>query len=1037
MNIESIRNRVSAKFGNIQEVSAGVMRSVRRQGESAMAVYLFDLNNRVTESAAHLESYLDDVLGSSYFDEAAPADLRWNHYLYLVADKQSGSGEAFEAAKRKVEADKSYARKFVLTEDELDGAIARIDSVAEVHDQGKTADVVETWTAKLVAAGLESVLDPKRTIADVVRVAASRPVKDTTRARRTSGASMSELLASAPLSSVDLTAFRQYPSRKKFDNLGRANLIVGVNGVGKTSFLEGIEYLYCGGNRRSASSETQRVQGRLSSGAEVFTASSQSLSDFKTRQRHWYGNDDDTRRNLLPNQFGRFNFLNTDAAAELTLLDRDKDNPAVRGNFDSLAALLSGDEAMLLWRRIQAVSRAVADEKRRLESDRHAKQADRREADAERKTLEGAPQKSDAAFAVLAKDLEAIGWTKRPKDKKEFNRDLVERVSELASKLGVSQQVTWTAEPVTPAWLTKEARDLRESSAVLRSQVLKVTEAQQRAGGLTLQKDELEKRLTALESIPRDDAQDLIRRVGELTRIQRDLAEVTRTLSSVASGQTLDVDPSVSSMTLSLALTSTKAQLEEARTVATSNQRSLAALRKSQSALDGLASELRELVHNVFAHGHSEQDCPVCGSHFEGEELKARIDALALGARGVGLTEAELATSSARTHVETLAETMARLERIQQFCAASNVDGTSIRVSDARDAIDKQQLARHGLMERREAVEQSIEEYRRNGLTIDHLRALCVDDSASGAKGQQELDTAGATLRVRSAVASVNEQLSTSSDELATALAKCEKALASVGLSDSSPLPKALEQVRTRLDAVDAALDACKWTRAVVSLTDSTDLQHLLTVTRSAVMGATALAAAIDTENQSGDRLTKVKDRLQRLESALTTLRESIGRLTEAAIVLEAIVEKHSLESAIQAAVAATHGVADEIFARIHMPAEYRIATKGDLPLVRRDNGQAKELSQVSTGQRAAYALSMFLAMNSQVRDGPRVLILDDPISHIDDLNALSFLDYLRNLVLHSQRQVFFATADEKIAGLFSHKFAFLGKEFRTIELSR
>lgn len=243
MNIESIRNRVGAKFGNIQEVSAGVLRSVRRQGDSALAVYLFDLNNRVTESAAHLESYLDDVLGSSYFDEAAPADLRWNHYLYLVADKQSASGEAFEAAKRKVEADKSYARKFVLTEDELDGAIARIDSVAEVHDQGKTADVVETWTAKLAAAGLESVLDPKRTIADVVRVVASRLVKDTTRARRTSGASMSELLVSADLSSVDFTAFRQYPSRKKFDNLGRANLIVGVNGVGKTSFLEGIEYL--------------------------------------------------------------------------------------------------------------------------------------------------------------------------------------------------------------------------------------------------------------------------------------------------------------------------------------------------------------------------------------------------------------------------------------------------------------------------------------------------------------------------------------------------------------------------------------------------------------------------------------------------------------------------------------------------------------------------------------------------------------------------------------------------------------------------
>lgn len=94
-------------------------------------------------------------------------------------------------------------------------------------------------------------------------------------------------------------------------------------------------------------------------------------------------------------------------------------------------------------------------------------------------------------------------------------------------------------------------------------------------------------------------------------------------------------------------------------------------------------------------------------------------------------------------------------------------------------------------------------------------------------------------------------------------------------------------------------------------------------------------------------------------------------------------------------------------------------------------------LNQVSTGQRTAYALSMFLAMNAKVRGGPRVVLLDDPISHIDDLNALSFLDYMRNLVLQSDRQIFFATADEKIAGLFSHKFGFLGEEFRTFELSR
>lgn len=34
-------------------------------------------------------------------------------------------------------------------------------------------------------------------------------------------------------------------------------------------------------------------------------------------------------------------------------------------------------------------------------------------------------------------------------------------------------------------------------------------------------------------------------------------------------------------------------------------------------------------------------------------------------------------------------------------------------------------------------------------------------------------------------------------------------------------------------------------------------------------------------------------------------------------------------------------------------------------------------------------------------------LIFDDPIAHIDDLNILSFLDSLRELVINGERQMF------------------------------
>ena len=92
----------------------------------------------------------------------------------------------------------------------------------------------------------------------------------------------------------------------------------------------------------------------------------------------------------------------------------------------------------------------------------------------------------------------------------------------------------------------------------------------------------------------------------------------------------------------------------------------------------------------------------------------------------------------------------------------------------------------------------------------------------------------------------------------------------------------------------------------------------------------------------------------------------------------------------------------------------------------------------MSTGQRAAYALSLFLSMNKSLVAGPPVILMDDPIAHIDDLNILSFLDHLRDIAINGSRQIFLATADAKLAGLFRQKFRFMGEDgFREFKLAR
>ena len=82
-----------------------------------------------------------------------------------------------------------------------------------------------------------------------------------------------------------------------------------------------------------------------------------------------------------------------------------------------------------------------------------------------------------------------------------------------------------------------------------------------------------------------------------------------------------------------------------------------------------------------------------------------------------------------------------------------------------------------------------------------------------------------------------------------------------------------------------------------------------------------------------------------------------------------------------------------DIFCRIHSPSEFKkVSIDGDVRLTR-DKGGETDLSGISTGQRSALAVSIFLSMNSSVGMRAPWIIFDDPVAQVDDLNTLSFLD--------------------------------------------
>ena len=251
-------------------------------------------------------------------------------------------------------------------------------------------------------------------------------------------------------------------------------------------------------------------------------------------------------------------------------------------------------------------------------------------------------------------------------------------------------------------------------------------------------------------------------------------------------------------------------------------------------------------------------------------------------------------------------------------------------------------------------------------------------------------------------------------------------------------LKGALSQLKERLATVKSIRTKLGYFFSSFPWSGTKPLAELVVEAESVRIVAVQLQAALARERQAQTAYAESIKRKEDLQGRLAVLGTRLKRLTETQSTLESLQSEHSLKAAMESALQENRAGIEGIFSRIHSPAEFRGLGSSWTTLVRKADGSEAKLSEISTGQRAAFALSIFLAQNAQLTVAPPLVLIDDPIAHVDDLNSLSFLDYLREIVLKGRRQIFFATANDKLATLFERKFDFLGSEgFRRFDLGR
>lgn len=121
----------------------------------------------------------------------------------------------------------------------------------------------------------------------------------------------------------------------------------------------------------------------------------------------------------------------------------------------------------------------------------------------------------------------------------------------------------------------------------------------------------------------------------------------------------------------------------------------------------------------------------------------------------------------------------------------------------------------------------------------------------------------------------------------------------------------------------------------------------------------------------------------------------------------------------------------EEIFKLLICSDEYSSlqVQEDEIVAIRCCDGEKVKMSKMSTGQKVCLALAFMFALFLSNETAPNVIMLDEPVAHLDDLHMLNLLDLLRRFAL-ADTQIFFTTANPNVANLFRRKFSYLEDDF-------
>lgn len=1026
---EIARQKVVQLLGEVEDIGESVIRGERVYGGKCFATVYVDLADNVVGRAEGLLEFQERILGDEYFN--SPGDLRWNNYIYIVAGPKSRERPDFQRAKTIIEADEDFARKRVVSEDELAsvlGAAKYFKPNVSTHEFA----IIEEWTKLLGNANIDGILDRPARTAMLARIGSGDAGSKSSIRKPLTVHASDKLLNQRWLSKLRIENFRPVHDGKNTFDFGQVTLITGPNGTGKTSLLEAIEFFYCGRNRRAHNGHA-KLYGTLWTTDKELSATTDS-SRLRARCLNWYNREEKNSANLL-SSFSRYNFLDTDAAFRIATDTDPEELP------EDLSRLIVGSDASQIWSYITKLTPEV-----KTAIDR----ASLYHRDAE-KTLEGLqsklkelqerPSEAKALSEAFRASLPLIGYRGALPTTPFVSVGETKPIQVAYAAV----QVLLAAGPsfITLGSLVERSRAIGEINKEVESLDIEVKALTTRIRGMEEQAASYETWMKLLlrwaeyERACYSAVQDKYLRCRNLV----DVANAS--MGALVNTEVPAIDTVYKSVRLEDALNEVVLSIQSSATFVASLEQISASFSQSASARVQKAQDLKTAVLAILKSGAPLGTCPVCKTDHGEAELAAHIERITSElAQPAELTALHDKLSAARENHKQWLTWKAFLENLQQIALRlslppSQTCGEIVEAfSAARRDLDQ---ARSNLQSASEALGRlheagmSVEEY-------DSLRSSVIKISSLTDRPSDIAAVESQAKVYQSEAISIREQiphLRVQTDTIVSRIGLKMKPLFENGWRTRTSVSKGIEafnQLNQEIVALQKQRDDLLLYFQIGSEQKLVDVEATLAGALRAVNEAIQAAAREETKS------AEISNLLQQIEKQKIDVNNHFQQLSRYQAAMSALKKLNSDFSLESATARSLHAIGQEIndaFVRIHSPNEYEYVGSEGVLLRSKDTQENWSLDKVSTGQRAAFALSVFLAVNRTAAKAPPVILIDDPVAHIDDLNALSFLDYLRDLTVTSKKQVFFATADARIAALFTRKFSFLGDNFKRIKLLR